>query len=276
MPKPCGSRRRKNWRWPPNHDRLRPFRMKFPTKTAMVLVGLGLAWTFLFGFWTTSFHEKLTLTVSTPNGQKSASAVTAISSTREFGVVYSALSGLTNGGTGSSKAWANAVALEIAPDRWLFTLVVQEDGASIHPLGSHGFYDPAKGIPLKNHRNETLQAALLENPPGTQIDLPRHVWPALVTFTDLADPLSMQLVNPDDLAASFGPGFSLAGLSLSLADAPSDSKLLHKLLPWLCTKHDNMMTPDFMNLSMLERQIQNLSRPENFINYVDPACSPRK
>ncbi|MEO5614149.1 MAG: hypothetical protein ABIR04_04405, partial [Cypionkella sp.] len=119
------------------------------------------------------------------------------------------------------------------------------------------------------------QAALFESPPGTQIDLPRHIWPALVTFTDLADPLSMQLVNPDDLAASFGPGFSLAGLSMSLADAPSDSKALHKLLPWLCIKGANMMSSNFMNLSAQERQIQNLSRPENFISYVDPACSPR-
>lgn len=250
--------------------------MKFATKTAKVLVGLSLAWTFLFGFWTTGFHEKLTLTVSTPKGQKSASAVATIEVTSEFGIVYDALSGLTNGSTGSSKILGNAVALEVSPGRWLFALVVRENGSSVYPLGLHGFYDPSKGIPLKNRRTETLQAALFESPPGTQIDLPRHVWPALVTFTDLADPLTMQLVNPDDLAARFGPGFSLAGLSLSLDDSPSDSKLLHNLLPWLCIPRDNMMTSDFMTLSEQERQIHNLSRPENFINYVDRACSPRK
>lgn len=250
--------------------------MKFPTKTVMVIVGLGLAWTFLFGFWTRSFNEKLTLTIATPSGQKSASAVATIEITSQFGIVYSALSGLTNGSKGRTVAKGSAVALEVTPGRWLFALAVRENGSSLYPLGSHGFYDPSKGIPLKDRRDGTLQAALFESPAGTQINLPHHVWPALVTFTDLADPLSMKLVDPDDRAASFGAGFSLAGLSLSLADTPSDSKLLHKLLPWLCTKRDNMMTRDFMNLSEQDRQIQNLSLPGNFINYVDPACSPRK
>ncbi len=233
-----------------------------------VLFVIVLLFYALFGSQTTTWVETLTVTVATPNGLISASDSREVSLAKMTGAV-----------AGFGRATVNyrgrAVAFEVTPGRWFFALTAQENG-STYPLGLSGFYDAAKGIPLKNRRDGTLQAALFERPPGTQIDLPRHVWPPLVTFTDLADPLSMKLLNPDDIAATFGPGFSLAGLSLDLADNQSDSKLLHRLLPWLCAPRENMMTLNFMNLSEQERQIHNLSRPGNFITYVDPACSTHK
>ncbi len=38
------------------------------------------------------------------------------------------------------------------------------------------------------------------------IVVPEVEYPLMVTFADIADPASVILVNPDDLAASFGPG----------------------------------------------------------------------
>ncbi|GAB1715791.1 MAG: hypothetical protein NTAFB05_08330 [Nitrobacter sp.] len=35
-------------------------------------------------------------------------------------------------------------------------------------------------------------------------ELPRNLYPMLVTFTDINDPRTMREVNPDDLAAVFG------------------------------------------------------------------------
>ena len=36
--------------------------------------------------------------------------------------------------------------------------------------------------------------------------------PVLVAFSDINDPASMRVISPDDLAATYGKGFALAGL----------------------------------------------------------------
>ena len=48
--------------------------------------------------------------------------------------------------------------------------------------------------------------------------LPRERYPLLVTFTDLADPTTVRRVDPDDLAATFGPGVALKRVTLEITD----------------------------------------------------------
>ncbi|MCC6479158.1 MAG: hypothetical protein IT552_08115, partial [Sphingomonadaceae bacterium] len=45
-------------------------------------------------------------------------------------------------------------------------------------------------------------------------------YPMLVTFKDLADPTSVEQVDPDDLAASFGRGYRLKSITVQVTDAP--------------------------------------------------------
>jgi hypothetical protein len=42
----------------------------------------------------------------------------------------------------------------------------------------------------------------------------------LVTFKDIADPTSVVLVDPDDLAASFGAGYRLKAITVQVTDKP--------------------------------------------------------
>jgi hypothetical protein len=49
-------------------------------------------------------------------------------------------------------------------------------------------------------------------------DVPRDKYPLLVTFTDIADPKTVTKVDPDNLAATFGPGVALKRITLEITD----------------------------------------------------------
>jgi hypothetical protein len=65
--------------------------------------------------------------------------------------------------------------------------------------------------------------------------LPAENYPPLVTFTDINDPKTLRRVDPDNLAATFGPGVSLKRITLEIADEQVTEKTAESALPWLET-----------------------------------------
>jgi hypothetical protein len=63
-------------------------------------------------------------------------------------------------------------------------------------------------------------------------DLPFDLLPMLVRFRDLNNPASVELVQPNDLAAAFGPGVRLKKATITITDDPVTTGIEHKL-PWL-------------------------------------------
>jgi hypothetical protein len=63
-------------------------------------------------------------------------------------------------------------------------------------------------------------------------DLPFDLLPMLVRFRDLSDPASVEQVQPNDLAAAFGPGVELKKATIAITDDPVTTGIEHKL-PWL-------------------------------------------
>jgi hypothetical protein len=59
--------------------------------------------------------------------------------------------------------------------------------------------------------------------------------PLLVRFGDLSHPETVERVDPNDLAASFGPGVRLVSATVELADAPITDKI-DRILPWLANE----------------------------------------
>jgi hypothetical protein len=57
-------------------------------------------------------------------------------------------------------------------------------------------------------------------------------YPMLVAFTDISDPASVMLVDPADLAASFGAGVRLKRITVQITDDPVTSRIV-KRLEWL-------------------------------------------
>ncbi|MBT2131949.1 hypothetical protein [Aliiroseovarius lamellibrachiae] len=65
------------------------------------------------------------------------------------------------------------------------------------------------------------------------IVVPRKLWPAMVTFGDVNDPSSVQAVNPNDLSATFGPGYAITGVTVQSTDEPVTEGVVEQVLGWL-------------------------------------------
>jgi hypothetical protein len=66
-----------------------------------------------------------------------------------------------------------------------------------------------------------------------------HDLPDLVTFADVNDPKSVILVDPNNLAATLGPGVSWRSMTLQTTDAPL-TKGIDEHLPWVKTYQKNI------------------------------------
>jgi hypothetical protein len=55
----------------------------------------------------------------------------------------------------------------------------------------------------------------------------------LVTFGNISDPTSVQQVDPDDLAATFGAGYALRAVTLEITGEPVTIGVVEGVLGWL-------------------------------------------
>jgi len=74
-------------------------------------------------------------------------------------------------------------------------------------------------------------------------------YPLLVRFRDIADPASVEEIDPANLAANFGPGISLKLITITVTDDAVTSGI-RNLLPWLSSAERNS-----------DRRLKNPSRP---------------
>lgn len=67
--------------------------------------------------------------------------------------------------------------------------------------------------------------------------------PMLVRFRDLADPTSVERVDPNDLAASFGPGVRLKRIAIEASDDVVTNGIEKRLI-WLPSHYDKYLSGD--------------------------------
>ncbi|MBZ0164879.1 MAG: hypothetical protein K8H74_19480 [Notoacmeibacter sp.] len=158
------------------------------------------------------WHQKLTVSVETPAGVVSGSAVTRI--VANFGEQLMSASEVNYGVTGE------ATVVEVAPGRILFALL---DGSE------ERFYRAVREQLPTSKRGEWL--ALIPLIEGA-VELRHENYPLMVTFTDIADPKTVKRVDPDNLAASFGPGYRLASVTLEITDEPVTEGRVEQVLGW--------------------------------------------
>ena len=90
-------------------------------------------------------------------------------------------------------------------------------------------------------------------PPAKPGDPPRD-YPLLVRFRNLADPTTVERVDPDDLVRSFGPGAKLRQITVELTDDPVTTGI-EKRLGWLKQSEDGGLDPSlgaFANPSLAQ------------------------
>jgi hypothetical protein len=158
------------------------------------------------------WHEKLTLVVQTPAGEVSGSAVIK---------VVAAFNNIPVGNEVAFGVLGEATVVEIAPGQYLFALL---GNGQLFPAAAR---DRFRGMSRKEWLYE-----IPKQTEGVSL-LPNHL-PMLVTFADVADSTSVKLVDPTNLAATFGPGVALTGAWLEITDEPVTEGQVGAVLGWLC------------------------------------------
>lgn len=166
-----------------------------------------------------SWHQRLSLVVDTPSGPQTAANVVACEARRLGGaLVLPDARGFSVGCTGE------AVVLEVAPGRYLFALL----GA---PNPFEVFFPREAPVEVAPQLEALREVRAV----------PRRQYPTLVTFGDVADPTTVARVDPDDLAASFGPGVALRGMTLEITDDPVTGGVVEGVLGWLSWPRERLL-----------------------------------
>ncbi len=161
-----------------------------------------------------SWHQKLTVTVETPLGLKSASSVMKASLEDRDGPFA-----LPEARGAFFELQGEAVVLEVLPGKYLFALL--KDMPRPYALFFPG-EAPVDIAPKFERMSKPATATL------TKSD-----YPLLVTFTDINDPKTVKRVNPDNLAEFFGSGTSLASITLSITREQVTEGKIEDVLGWL-------------------------------------------
>lgn len=189
---------------------------------------------FLPYYWFT-VRYRLTLEVETPDGLKVGSGVIENVWTRnEFDIPRSSV---------RSRDRGEAVVVDLGSHGLLFALLCGRDRN-----GSRGSSDNMHDLPL-----EVFQRIKAIGPntgtPGAQMrqliglkqeaELTQQEIPFLVRFRDIADPATVEKVDPNNLAKSFGAGVRLKRATIEITSDPV-TKGIEKRLGWLPQYYDKL------------------------------------
>jgi hypothetical protein len=176
-----------------------------------------------------TYRYRLTVEVETPEGVKSGSSVIEVSA---------ALAGkysIPDPGKLSIQYTGEAVAVDLGQRGVLFALLRSEK--SPEWAGSAvALVTPPPPVTTKNyyavwHARMVTNTGVHElprnspfthwsfDPPIKPSDPPKD-YPMLVRFTNITDPKTVEKVDPDDLAKSFGAGVKLKRITVQLTDDP--------------------------------------------------------
>jgi hypothetical protein len=186
-------------------------------------VGLDLLWligmVFLSMLFASSaeWHSKQTMVIETPAGEVSSSAVRGRQMWEEPFLHRT-----------NSDDWGEALAIEVAPGRYLFAVIEENKPWDVVMFG----------IPGSSRIQNAHTLAWMKGDPR---EIPPDQYPPMVTFGDLKDPSSVIEVDPFNLPATFGAGYRIKSYTLEITDEPVTEGRVDALLPWL---------PDYYNMRL--------------------------
>ncbi len=179
------------------------------------------------------YRYRLTVEVETPQGLATGSAVHEIKAS-------DILIKLVDGDQGYVGFRGEAVAVDLPNGQTLFALVSSANPGeeSLIPAVQSAF-DPAYERGAAGNLASARKMA--DAPDGTTAELrpttrfeqqDRPFYPLLVRFRDIADPRSIEQVNPDAFAAVFGRGYALRRITVTITD-DGVTRTLEKRLRWM-------------------------------------------
>lgn len=190
---------------------------------------------------------QMTVEVETPEGVKSGSSVWSRSIRKSIGPISPYNSGFQ----------AEAVAVELPGGRTLFALVKGQEFTVDRVFPEYVVDSPGEDDRIAHIQRIAENVGVKKALPCIKdaVDAwPREAnmgpltydtyCPRLVTFRDQTDPMSVESVNPDELAGAFGRGYRLKAITLQVTDEPV-TKGIEKRLGWLSKYPEPRLDPDY-------------------------------
>lgn len=192
-------------------------------KTLLLIIGLPLAayFTYKLLYPTYSWNEKMTVTVTTPDGDKTGSAVRSVT------IVHTPAPLAEIGGREITLK-GEAVTVNLGDGKYLFALLGAPAGwaGSIYVENIPG---AAKGFADMEKWGRSLRGKGV-------FDIPEKSYPTLVTFKDVTDPESLEKVRFKDLSMTFGEGYELKSLTLEITNEVATLGQVEKVLGWIINR----------------------------------------
>jgi hypothetical protein len=191
-----------------------------------------------------TYRYRLTVEVETPQGVRSGSSVIENTAYETNGL---------NGSMVHSELHGEAVAVDMPGGGTLFALIKSKDGNA--PFAGAAYKQILPESIRKNADWRVGHDAIGRQ--TVKAEVPAEYYPLLVTFSDITDPTSVKLVDPVDLAASFGAGVRLKRITVAITDDPVTSGI-EKRLGWLDHLDQYRATPNNPFTSTLPNEISGL------------------
>ena len=171
------------------------------------------------------YRYELTVVVDTPEGEKRGSSVIEVLFRENGDMIIDNPGGITRWIRGE------AVCIDVDKKKKMLALLRSESSSAwaesvMAAVGRFKSGNPKHwAISQYEHIIADRRLKILrhrEPPSGYRIGL--RLRPMLVTFDDFSDPDSVRRVDPDNLAATFGPGVSLKYATVQVTDKPVEFK----------------------------------------------------
>lgn len=191
---------------------------KFGIAVALIVLAGAMIW---FTYPIYSWHQKLTLEVETPDGLVTGSSVIEMIVCDVPNILRAARELELRG---------EATIVKLPKGRYLFALL------NYNAFFTANVFEESKKLLSASGERWAKQLSRLQGRTEPRA-VPRKLYPLLVTFGDIKNPISVRAVAPDDLAATFGPGYHLKRMTLEITGEPITKGRVEKLLGWLSGEH---------------------------------------
>ena len=191
---------------------------------ALVIIVPITFWKFVTYSQTHEWHQKLTVQIETPAGLVTGSSVSDVIFTHNP-------NSIGYGATGGNpyKMRGEAVVVELMPGKYLFALLKGVNFAGNTDIIVRQLYE---GKGRKTFAGKPALTFYRNMKAGDGKPLSEKAYPLLVTFSDINDPASVKKVSHNNLAASFGAGYSLKSITLEITDEKVTKGVVEGVLGW--------------------------------------------
>lgn len=187
------------------------------------------------------YRYRLTVEIETSEGVRTGSSVIEVST------AVAGRNSIPTPGVVSHRLRGEAVTVDLGTRGLLFALLRSDDNSDWASNVMFGFapempavYDSDGKFDSTAHFHARFTAMLKNREPivlpqrfrGSRYIEGGFARPMLVRFADIADPTTVEKVDPDNLAASFGPGVKIKRIIVQLTDDPVTTGI-ERHLGWL-------------------------------------------